>query len=268
MPADEAAERARAAQPGAAQSGAARAAAHIPQRLHDRGAAQAELERDPAAARIAPDATQRPDPAPAWQEPSRIDATVRADVRSEAEVRNAGRGEVPRAPAANATEAVASGMLAGTLATPVSPTAHSPTVITVHTSIGAAGWERELSDKLARVVLRHDRIEIRVAPAELGPVEIRVDLGAGPASLAIVASHAATRDALEQALPQLREALAAQGIALGDATVRDGHAGADAHAQHARPHPRSVPNLLAGGLAPATTVLAPRRPDRLVDTFA
>ena len=62
----------------------------------------------------------------------------------------------------------------------------------------------------------------RVTPPELGPVEVRIDLSNGEASFAIVATQPATRDALEQALPLLRDLLAAQGLTLGQASVHDG----------------------------------------------
>ena len=128
-------------------------------------------------------------------------------------------------------------------------------VITVTTPVGNPGWNQELTGKLAQVVLRNESVEIRLSPAELGPIDIRVDLRADQASVTILAAHPATRDALEQALPQLRETLAAQGIALGQASVQDGrrqpsaegrarwareHGGTDAGAIAALPDPRSV----------------------------
>jgi flagellar hook-length control protein FliK len=95
---------------------------------------------------------------------------------------------------------------------------------TIATPMGEPGWHDEASQTLAQLVMHgRERAELRLNPADLGPVDVRIEVRAGEATLAIVAPHATTRDALEQALPQLKEQLAQQGIAVTDATVRDGN---------------------------------------------
>ena len=157
----------------------------------------------------------------------------------------------------------------GTAATP-SPAASArhappPAVLTIDTPVGAPGFGEEVAGKLAHVVLRNERADLRVSPPDLGPVEIRIDVKNDAASLTIVAAQSATRDALEQALPQLRDALAAQGIALGQTAVHDGRAN----------HDRRSGDTPAGSLRTAIDDAAQpvvaghvRLSDRLVDTFA
>ena len=82
----------------------------------------------------------------------------------------------------------------------------------------------------------------------------------------IVATQPSTRDALEQALPQLRDQLAFQGIALAEATVRDG----TSDRQPPFDAPRTVADHSehAPKAAPAPAVVLPRAGRGLVDTFA
>jgi len=63
--------------------------------------------------------------------------------------------------------------------------------------------------------------QLKLNPAQLGPVEVRVALNNDQANVSFVAQNAATRDALEQALPRLRESFQANGMALANADVSD-----------------------------------------------
>jgi flagellar hook-length control protein FliK len=69
-------------------------------------------------------------------------------------------------------------------------------------------------------MLRNDRAEFHLHPAELGPVDVQISFASDQAVVLITAANATTRDALEQALPHLRDMLAGQGIALGQASVQ------------------------------------------------
>ncbi len=64
-----------------------------------------------------------------------------------------------------------------------------------------------------------------IRPAELGPVEVRVRIQEGEALLSFDAPHPETREAIELALPRLREMLAESGLAMRDAQVGTGDAG-------------------------------------------
>lgn len=92
---------------------------------------------------------------------------------------------------------------------------------TIDTPVTAPGWESEFASKLSQVVmLRNDRAQFHLHPADLGPVDVQISFAADQAVVLITAAHAATRDALEQALPYLRDMLAQQGITLGQASVQ------------------------------------------------
>ncbi|MDO5056395.1 MAG: flagellar hook-length control protein FliK [Lautropia sp.] len=68
-----------------------------------------------------------------------------------------------------------------------------------------------------------DRAEIRLTPAELGPIRIRLALSADEAMLDISAAHAATRSAIEASMPTLRQMLAEQGLRLADYRMDQGN---------------------------------------------
>lgn len=86
-------------------------------------------------------------------------------------------------------------------------------------------WPGQLSSTLARVsqtkstVEGDHRVELRLHPAELGPLSINLRLGEHGAQAQFFSAHPQVRHAVEQAIPQLREALAEQGIQLGNTSV-------------------------------------------------
>ena len=63
--------------------------------------------------------------------------------------------------------------------------------------------------------------EIRLTPADLGPLRVRIAVEDGAANVTFQAQHAVTRDAIEAAMPRLREMLAESGLSLGQTSVRD-----------------------------------------------
>jgi len=97
-----------------------------------------------------------------------------------------------------------------------------PVKLTIATPAFTPAWRDEVAQQLAQlVVMRQDRAEIRLHPADLGPITVQIQMEGGHANLLIQAPQPATRDGLELALPQLRDSLAQQGIMLGEASIRD-----------------------------------------------
>ena len=106
-------------------------------------------------------------------------------------------------------------------------------------------WDDGLSGQVLWMARNGVRsAEIHLNPAELGPIEVKLSLtsepgtpgsASGPQSSASVqfsAAHAATREAIESALPRLREMLAENGIALGNTTVDARNAGSSHESGH------------------------------------
>lgn len=86
--------------------------------------------------------------------------------------------------------------------------------------------------------------ELRLNPADLGPIQIQLNVSAQTqtADISFSAVHGLTRESIERALPELRDMLEAQGLSLGQTGVSggqqqggDGRDGAAAQARLARP---------------------------------
>ncbi len=131
---------------------------------------------------------------------------------------------------------------------------------TVSTPIGHPAFAADLSH---RVLLfagqRVNSAQITVTPNDLGPISVSIEMTGQEAAIQFSAAHATTRAAIEDAMPRLREMLAAQGLQLTQADVGD-HAQRDAHAAYGdRQAGRAAgANGTAGGSAAGAPVDAER----------
>ena len=86
--------------------------------------------------------------------------------------------------------------------------------------VGTASWNDELGGHLTLMAQQGNQsASLQLTPPDLGPIEVRIAVHDSQASVWFGAVHPDTRDALQQALPRLRELFAAQGLALADAGV-------------------------------------------------
>lgn len=103
-------------------------------------------------------------------------------------------------------------------------TATTPTVVSLDAQLGQPKWEGEFAQKIVWLAGQQQQAaEIRLNPAHLGPIEIMLsitnDQGTQQATAQFLSSHLAVREAIEAALPKLREMMADNGITLGNVTV-------------------------------------------------
>ena len=92
----------------------------------------------------------------------------------------------------------------------------------IGTPPGQPGWNEALGDRVAWMAgNRIHNAELRLNPSELGPVRVQISVDDGQATVNFTAQHPLTRDAIEQALPRLREMLADQGLVLQGASVSE-----------------------------------------------
>lgn len=82
------------------------------------------------------------------------------------------------------------------------------------------GWSQQMTDQV-NLMLRggFQQADIKLNPAHLGPMEIKLSMNDDKASIHFVAQHAPVRDAIDSALPRLREMLEQQGVSLADVDV-------------------------------------------------
>ncbi len=103
----------------------------------------------------------------------------------------------------------------------VAATALAPP-LTVSTPVNQAGWGNEFNQKITWLATQHDQsAELHLNPPQLGPLDVVLKVSGDQATALFTSPHAAVRDAIELALPKLREMLADNGIMLGNATVSD-----------------------------------------------
>lgn len=101
----------------------------------------------------------------------------------------------------------------------VTPFAQVPSAV-VEPRVGSPGWDAALGQKLTWVANQaHQVAELHLNPPNLGPLEVRLTVNNDQATAIFVSNHAAVREAIESALPRLREMLADSGLTLGNVTV-------------------------------------------------
>lgn len=160
------------------------------------------------------------------------------------------------------------------LAHAAAPLAHasqageSPAAARIDTPVGSRGWDAEIGQKVVWMVNRMEsRAELTLTPPQLGRVEVTISVSGDQTHATFVSASPAAREALEQALPRLREILADAGISLGQASVNAGSTQGgreEAPADH-RAAQRGAAAEPAG--RPAETQWL-RRGNGLIDTFA
>lgn len=87
--------------------------------------------------------------------------------------------------------------------------------LTLPPGLQQPGWNQALGERVLWLV-SHDvqRAELTLNPPELGALRVRVTLAGQAASVAFASEHAPVREAVEAALPQLRQILAERGLSL------------------------------------------------------
>lgn len=143
--------------------------------------------------------------------------------------------------------------------------------IDVPMPVGAAAFGEDFSARIA--LLARGRVhsaELSLTPADLGPVSVSIELRGTEATLVFGAAHAATRAAIEDALPRLREMLDAQGLQLTDARVgtQTGDGASRDNGREAQPSPHAAAQPIEPAAAATTAPLATARPLRLIDVIA
>jgi len=92
--------------------------------------------------------------------------------------------------------------------------------LTLQTQVDNPEWGSEFSKRIQFLVKNNmQHAELRLDPPELGKIQVKINLSQDQASVAFVSQSGNVRDAIEQAMPRLREMLNESGIQLGDADV-------------------------------------------------
>lgn len=93
---------------------------------------------------------------------------------------------------------------------------------TLREPVGTARWADELGNRLVLMSVRgQQQGSLTLTPEHLGPVEVQISVSKDTANVWFGAAHADTRAALSEAMPRLRELLAASGLSLGQSGVSE-----------------------------------------------
>lgn len=97
-----------------------------------------------------------------------------------------------------------------------------PRFFTLQTPTGQPGWDVEVGNRIRWMVGQNNTgLELRLNPAELGSVEVKLATEGERTNVTFFAANPAAREALEAALPRLREMFADSGMQLANADVSD-----------------------------------------------
>ncbi|ATE59422.1 flagellar hook-length control protein [Thauera sinica] len=134
----------------------------------------------------------------------------------------------------------------------------------VNTPVGRDGWVDEVGNRVTWMLGRAEsKAELVLTPPNLGKLEVSINLNGDQTTAQFVASSQAARNALEQALPRLREMFAEAGISLGEASV-----GTSGEQQAGRDGGSGGRGRGGGTLGNGTAATAwSRQHDGMVDTF-
>ncbi|VAW74694.1 hypothetical protein MNBD_GAMMA13-794, partial [hydrothermal vent metagenome] len=120
-------------------------------------------------------------------------------------------GSEPVSVAGNAAVSVTTGSV---VASSVLPTT------SVQTLFGQADWDQSVGERVQWMVgQKMQAAQVKLNPANLGPMEVRIQIQNDQASIQFSAHNAAVREALEAALPRLRDMFEASGVELTNVDV-------------------------------------------------
>jgi flagellar hook-length control protein FliK len=89
--------------------------------------------------------------------------------------------------------------------------------------VGTEAWEHQVGQKVVYMVGSEEQTaSLTLNPPDLGPLQVVLSVTNDQASVTFSANQEEVRQALENALPRLREMMSESGIALGNATVNAG----------------------------------------------
>lgn len=152
------------------------------------------------------------------------------------------------------------------------PAATSPSApLTINTPFAHTAWADEFSQKITWIANQHTQsAELHLNPPQLGPLDVILKMHGDQATATFTSPHAAVREAIEQAMPKLREMLADSGIMLGNAMVADqpAYKQQDSSAHQAKNRSKTVDAQMEIPAIQESKVSTIRRQQGMVDTFA
>lgn len=90
-------------------------------------------------------------------------------------------------------------------------------------TVGSPDWGPAVGERLIWMVKGDQQMaQLKISPPNLGPLEVKLTINNDQASVSFVSNHAAVRDALEAAIPRLREMFGQESLNLANVDVGSG----------------------------------------------
>jgi len=129
--------------------------------------------------------------------------------------------------------------------------------------VGTQAWDNQVSQRIVYMVGKEQAATLTLNPPDLGPVQVVLSVSNDQATVAFSSQQLEVRQALENAMPRLREMMSESGIALGNATVDAGNPnqqGSQDNGRRANGGAQGSPDGLAGNGQgePGLNEVAPR----------
>jgi len=140
---------------------------------------------------------------------------------------------------------------------------------TVQTPPGQPGWDAQVGQRLIWMVGNEVKsAEIKLNPAELGPMEVKVRTEGEKVQISIQVHNAPVREAIEQSLPRLREAFSGQGMDLLNVNVsQQGFSQHEQRGEQAETHDRFLDSGMEGSDTGEVTDVKVTTSEGLVDYY-
>ncbi|MEO7494513.1 MAG: flagellar hook-length control protein FliK [Massilia sp.] len=105
----------------------------------------------------------------------------------------------------------------------LAPQASLPATDKIAARVGTPAWDNQVGQKIIWMVAgKEQSATLTLNPPDLGPMQVVLNVTNDQASVTFSAAQPEVRQALEDALPKLRDMMGENGIALGSATVNAG----------------------------------------------
>ncbi len=141
---------------------------------------------------------------------------------------------------------------------------------TLQSQVGSSAWGQNLGEHMLLAVGNQQQLAtLKLNPPQLGPLEVHLLVQDGQVNAQFVSPHQAVRQALESAMPQLRDMFNGSGMSLGQASVNAGSGGWNAFQGQSQQRPGGGSRRPAvAGVEPQTVLLGAAAIGRgLVNTY-
>ena len=176
---------------------------------------------------------------------------------------------------ADSTPSVASPAQIGqalTLGMPqANPASQAVWAATVPAHMGSPDWGQAMNQQVLLAAQGQQQFAtLHLNPPQLGPLEVHLQMHDGQIQAQFVSAHAVVRQAVEAALPQLRDVFAGAGLSLGQTSV--GTQGGQGDRQQARSQrgtsgSSAIADIAAGGVPGTSAAQVLRWQQGLVNTY-